>query len=82
MTRPLARNIVEKLRGIVDPNLMEELVALAEYQNVQRQQIQQLAQLVNTCVDEINKLASVVGLFKSRLEKFKEHLPRGLEADE
>jgi len=58
--RPMARDIVEVLRGNVDPRVLEVLVGLAEYQNKQRDQIKQLADLVNTCVDEITKLQRVI----------------------
>lgn len=68
--RPMARDITEKLRGKVDPAVLEVLVGLAEYQNVQRQHIQQCANLVNGCADGLNNVLSVMGAFKIKLDKF------------
>lgn len=80
--RIMARQVVEKLRGKVDPELLEVLVGLAEYQSEQRQMIQELAELTNRCVDQVTDMVRVAGAFKTQLVKFERHLPKGLQSEE
>jgi hypothetical protein len=79
--RPLARNLYETLRGKVDPAVLEAIVGLAEYQNVQRQQILDLANLLNSVIDQMNDLAGVMGVMRGKIDKYKEHLPKGIDTE-
>lgn len=54
-----AREIRERLRGRVDPEVLFVLEQLAEHQNVLREQIMELAQSVDGCINILNQVTQI-----------------------
>ena len=55
-----AREIRERLRGKVDPELLRVLEALGEHVSAQRQETMVLAEMQNKCIDLIMSLGVVI----------------------
>lgn len=63
-----AREITELLRRKIDPDLLRVLVALAERQAVQKQEIEEIAKLVDKSIDIITDFTRVAQNLKTAHE--------------
>jgi len=63
-----AREIRELLHNVVDPRLGKVLVALAEEQSIQKQQIAQLAMLLDTVANALMTQTAAFGNIQTGLD--------------
>lgn len=63
-----ARDIRELLHNVVDPRLGKVLVALAEEQTIQKQQIAQLAQMMDALAGALLTQSNAFGDIQTRVE--------------
>lgn len=64
------RDVRERLRGRVDPEVGQVLVGLAEDNSHLRQDITRLAQLTQHCINVVELLAHASGQMRSLMEQY------------
>ncbi len=67
-----AREVRDRCKGRVDPQVMYCLEALAEQQGVMRQQLTELAEITDQTINAVNNLAGALGVMKDFFEGVKD----------